>query len=84
MKIFKPAGCLQKWLISCLNGQLCLDNLKTSKEEITISLIQHFEADFLWIVSLKNPEFRNQINLILKTFTHAFGWISPDQLEDFI
>ena len=37
------------------------------KEAIIISLIQHFEADFLWKASLKilNSE------LILKTFIHA-------------
>ena len=39
---------------------------KQIKEAIIISLIQHFEADFLWKVSLKilNSGF------ILKTFTH--------------
>ena len=33
-----------------------------------ISLIQHFEADFLWKVSLKIMN----SGIILKTFTHAF------------
>ena len=41
--------------------------LKIIRDAIIISLIQHFEADFLWKVSLKilNP------GLILKNFTHA-------------
>ena len=37
------------------------------KEANIISLIQHFEADFLWKVSLKILN----SGLILKTFTHA-------------
>ena len=42
---------------------------------IIISLIQHFEADFLWKISLKilNSE------IILNTFTHEYGgqsWLS--------
>ena len=37
------------------------------KEAIIISLIQHFEADFLWKVSLKILN----SGLILKTFTHV-------------
>ena len=37
-----------------------------SREAIVISLIQHFEADFLWKVSLKILN----SGLILKTFTH--------------
>ena len=44
-----------------------------------VSLIQHFEADFLWKVSLK---IRNS-EIILKTFTHvslATGKISIFQL----
>ena len=47
-----------KWLIVLL---------KLIREAIIISLIQNFEADFLWKVSLKN---RNS-GLILKTFTHG-------------
>ena len=31
---------------------------KLIREAIIISLIQHFEADFLWKVNRKNPEFR--------------------------
>ena len=41
--------------------------LKLIKEAIIISQIQHFEADFLWKVSLKILN----SGLILKTFTHA-------------
>ena len=41
--------------------------LKLIKEAIIISLIQHFEADFLWKVSLKILN----SGLILKTLTHA-------------
>ena len=55
-------------MISCLNGLLCLDNLRLIGEAIIISLIQHFEADFLWKVSLKILN----SGLILKTFTHAY------------
>ena len=40
---------------------------KLRKEAIIISLIQHFEADFLWKVSLKILN----SGLILKTFTHG-------------
>ena len=47
---------------------LCLDNLKL-KEGTIISLFQHFEADFLWKVSLKILN----SGLILKTFTHAIS-----------
>ena len=39
------------------------------REATTISLIQHFEANFLWKVSLKHLT----SGLILKTFTHAIG-----------
>ena len=61
---------------------------KLIREAIIISLIQHFEADFLWKVSLKILN----SGLILKTFTHAFrtkrvfnpvwmklGWFSMTQ-----
>ena len=48
------------------NGKLCLDNLRLIGEANLISLIQHFEADFLWKVSLKILN----SGLILKTFTH--------------
>ena len=41
---------------------------KLLKEAIIISLIQHFEADFLWKVSHKILN----SGLILKTFTHVF------------
>ena len=40
---------------------------KPIKEAIIISLIQHFEADFLWKVNLKILN----SGLILKTFTHG-------------
>ena len=47
---------------------MCLDNLKINQKiMIIISLIQHFEADFLWKVSLKILN----SGLILKTFTHV-------------
>ena len=48
--------------------------LKLIKEAIIISLIQHFEADFLWKVSLKilNSE------LILKTFIHELARFQED------
>ena len=39
---------------------------KLIREGIIVSLIQHFEADFLWKVSLKILN----SGLILKTFTH--------------
>ena len=42
-------------------------NWKYIREVIKISLIQDFEADFLWKVSLKILNSR----IILKTFTHA-------------
>ena len=35
-------------IISSFNGQLSFDN----REAITICLLQHFEADFLWKVPL--------------------------------
>ena len=43
-------------------------------EAIIICLIQHFEADFLRKVSLKNAELGKMLNSgkILKTFTHAY------------
>ena len=40
---------------------------KLNREAIIISIIQHFEADFLWKVSLKILN----SGLILKTFTHG-------------
>ena len=48
---------------------------KLIKEAIIISLIQHFEADFLWKVSLKilNSE------LILKIFTHVSLYTQKSQ-----
>ena len=56
-------------IISSLNDKLCFDNLKSNQRSYLpniIFLIQDFEADFLWKVSLK---IRNS-GLILKTFTH--------------
>ena len=44
-----------------------VDYVSTIRESTIISLIQHFEADFLWKVSLKILN----SGLILKTFTHA-------------
>ena len=41
--------------------------MKINKEAIIISLIQHFEADFIWKVSLKILN----SGLIMKTFTHG-------------
>ena len=40
---------------------------KLIREAIIICLIQHFEADFLWKVSLKILD----SGIVLKTFTHA-------------
>ena len=66
--LFKLAGCLQKLIISCLNAKICFYMIwKLIKEAIIISLIQHFEADFLWKVSLKILN----SGLILKTSTHG-------------
>ena len=31
LQIFKLAGCLQILIISCFNGQMCLDNLKINQ-----------------------------------------------------
>ena len=45
-----------------------LDNLKIDQITIKVSLIQHFEADFLWKVSLKILN----SGLKLKTITHEF------------
>ena len=73
IQIFKPAGCLQKRIISCLNGQLCLDNLKNNQRiklllSTIISLIHHFESDFLWKVSLKILN----SGLILRRLRHTY------------
>ena len=48
---------------------MCLDNLKIIQKAFIISLIQHFEADFLWKVSLKILN----SGLILKTLTHVIA-----------
>ena len=42
-----------------------------------ISLIQHFEADFLWKVILKILN----LGIILKTFTHVDGATRSSQLQ---
>ena len=53
---------------SSSNGQLSLDSLKINQREaIIIWIIQNFEADFLWKVSL---EILNT-GIILKTCTHG-------------
>ena len=44
-----------------------IDNLKINHRAIIVCLIQDFEADFLWKVSLKILN----SGLILKTFTHV-------------
>ena len=49
-------------LFQVLNGQMSLNRLK-----IKIAQIQHFEADFLWKVSLKILN----SGIILKTLTHV-------------
>ena len=49
-------------MVSCLKAYLEL-----IRESIIICLIQHFEADFLWKVSLKILN----SGIILKTFTHV-------------
>ena len=70
IQILKLAVCLQsvnnfifKWSIA----QWCTGN-KSDSEAIKILLIQHFEADFLWKVSLKILI----SGIILKTFTHVY------------
>ena len=51
-----------------------LKDWKSIREAIMISLIQHFEADYLWKVSLKILK----SGIILKTFTH----VSDNNMED--
>ena len=55
-----------KLLVSSLKGQLSSDK---SKEATIICQIQHFEADFLWKVSLKILN----SGIILKTFTNGLN-----------
>ena len=57
---------------SSLNGQLLLNKLKLNQKAIVTDLIQHFEADFHWKVSLKIMN----SGIILKTFVHVYliGW----------
>ena len=55
-----------KYSISSLNDQLPSDRLYITGKPIIISLIQHFEADFLWKVSLKILN----SGIILKTHAH--------------
>ena len=51
---------------------MCLDNLKINQRSyIIISLIQDFEADFLWKVSLKILN----LGLILNTFNHDISTV---------
>ena len=58
----KLAVCLQIIKNSKFNGQIPFDKLKVNQNWRN----QHFEADFLWKVSLKILNSR----IILKTFTH--------------
>ena len=55
--------------ISCLNGQLSLYKQLRNHKPITICLIQYYEADLQWKVSLKILN----SGIILKTFTHAIN-----------
>ena len=57
---------------------MSLDRLKLIRKAIMISLIQHFEADFLWKVSLKILN----SGIILKTFTHAILHLSSSQAKN--
>ena len=55
--------------ISSLKGQLSKDELKQIKEAIETCLIQHFEADFLWKVSLQKVSLKIlNSGIILKNF----------------
>ena len=54
---------------SKFNCQIPLDKLNYIRKAIITCRIQHFEADFLWKVSLKILNSR----IILKTFTHDKG-----------
>ena len=67
IQIFKPVRCLQKWIISCLNGYLCLDYLKINQR----SYYELPNSAFWGWLSMEsqpqNPEFR--INP--ENFTHA-------------
>ena len=59
-----------KYKISCCyNGQLSLDKQLRNHKAIIICLIQYFEADFQWKVSLKILN----SGITLKTFTQAIN-----------
>ena len=79
IQILKLAGCLQKWIhvISCLNGKLCLDQLKTNQRSQQNLPKSAFEADFLWKVSLKILN----SGLILKTFTHVICNLKIERVQ---
>ena len=63
----KLAGWIHNLIILSLNDQRVELIRKLIREFIMSFLIQHFEADFLWKVSLKILN----SGIILKTFTHA-------------
>ena len=67
IQIFKLPGYLKKLIISIWMINCVWIIWKLIRKAIIISLIQHFEADFLWKVSLKILN----SGLILKTFTHV-------------
>ena len=74
-QILKYAGCLkteQFQVYMPINYVLII--WKLINEAIVNSLIQHFEADFLWKVSLKILN----SGLILKTFTYDFMEITNE------
>ena len=62
------------------NEALSLENQIINKKIIIISLIQHFEADFLWKVSLKILN----LGLIMKKSTHATGGVRDRTSEPWV
>ena len=59
IQIFKLAECLQILIISCLNGYLCLDNLKINQSRYYFNLPNSAFWDWLSMESQpQNPEFR--------------------------
>ena len=73
----KLSACLQNTKNSKLNCQIPLDKLKPNQKSYYYLQIQHFEADFLWKVSLKILN----SGIIPKTFTHVLGFICFDALH---
>ena len=76
---------------------MCLDNLKIVREAIIMSLIQYFEADFLWKVSLKiltenfHPKISIFITIQLLTLCIIIGYdclkakcVDPDEMLHFM